>query len=778
MEKCFKTLITELQDSLNPWNSPNIVEYTGELQIIELGDLTLSEKEIEEVSLLYSQTLAGSLQNLVPEVFCSCLDLFVGFHSKFGHFKDIGYSISDFFRMNGYLTITYYNAGELVDNSILYMYYLNGLQTVIKSESFQKWCKLPGHESYLEEQIKDFFYDLMNFCINKRALCFFELTDLILSLRNAIPEKNEIFQPMLAIFSRLKNSFVLKHNGGIEKLNEILDKYSSEDEFILKLKKMYTVSDINSNTEVEELTPETAFKIAFEEVFGDLKISGEEQIILNRLKEFIRISPLHYQNIFAASATKIRKQKKKKFDRDFSSEEFLYKAGLKAFEDGVLTMQEKRILRGICNALELDNQIAKTVLLTAQKDAVELRVEKKASGVECEPNDSMIQLSGRAIKSLGTTFGRLMNTIENEERVKGFFASDTDYFRSSSFTVVKEIFKNFEKFKERYNPSDSFITGLELQYEGYENLVVTDFIWDRRVSPVPVIAMFSNGENIHVLRTQFKGNNVSCYFTENISQALVQDPILRLNCSSGFSIYNVCLAKIIQVNSINIFDNMEHFQNGLNYCNGNYDVVLIDYQSLLPFLVINGKGFLEPSALREKAFRYRTDGNFESAIEVLEKLCLHNPLFHGIHRDLGLCYELLGDSNGDDKENFDKAREYYENELKINPSSLSALNNLGLLYKKQGLLEKAVERFKKACSMSEAFIPGLCNYTEMFIKLAKQSGNPAIDDLYPVLHYLCSAYHVDPENQDIRKLIVPISKRFGTDFKNYFKLLPVDTRYQ
>ena len=149
MEKIFENLIIALQDSLNPWTASDVVEYTGGLQEFNLADLNLSEKEIEEVSLLYSQTLAGSLQNLVPEVFCSCLDLFVSFHSKYGHFKSIGYSISDFFRMNGYLTITYYNAGELVDNSILYMYYLNGLQAIIKSESFGSWCKLPGNECYI-----------------------------------------------------------------------------------------------------------------------------------------------------------------------------------------------------------------------------------------------------------------------------------------------------------------------------------------------------------------------------------------------------------------------------------------------------------------------------------------------------------------------------------------------------------------------------------------------------------------------------------------------------
>ncbi|MCK5687323.1 tetratricopeptide repeat protein, partial [bacterium] len=722
MEKKFENLIIALQDSLNPWTASDVVEYTGGLQEFNLADLNLSEKEIEEVSLLYSQTLAGSLQNLVPEVFCSCLDLFVSFHSKYGHFKSIGYSISDFFRMNGYLTITYYNAGELVDNSILYMYYLNGLQAIIKSESFGSWCKLPGHESYIEEQIKDFFYDLMNFCINKRAICFFELTDLILCLRSEIPEQNELFQPLLAIFSRLKNSFIISRHDGIEKLNGILDKYSSDDKFILKLKEMYSISSANKPDKLEELTPETAFKIAFEEVFGDLKISSEEQVILKRLKEFIRISPLHYQNIFAATATKIKQQKKKNFDRDFSREEFLYKAALKAFEDGVLTIQEKRILRGICNALELDNEVAKNVLLTAQKDAVDIRAEKKASGTSCESNDSIIQLTGRAIKSLGTAFGRLMNTIENEERSKGLFDPETEYFRSATFTIVKEIFKDFDKFKERYNPSDSFVTGLELQYEGYENLVVTDFIWDRRVSPVPVIAMFSNSENIHELRTQFKGNNVNCYFTENIPQALVQDPILRLNCSSGFSIYNVCLAKPLQVNSINIFDNMEKFLKGLNACNGNYDIVLVDYQSLSPFLVINGKGFLEPSAIREKAFRFRIDGNYDLAIEVLEKLHIDNPLYHGICRDLGLCYELLGDCNEDDTENYDKAQEFYEKELKINPTSLLALNNLGLLYIKQGDLDVAIEKFKKTCGMSEAFIPGLCNYTEMFIKRAKQSG--------------------------------------------------------
>lgn len=783
MEVLFDQLISGLQGALNPWNASAVIEYTEKLQAFDHGKISLSEKKLGEVSLLYSQNLAASIQHLKSEVFCSCLDLYTDFIGRHGHTVNDGACISDLFRLNGFLTVSYHYGSELIDHYDLYLYYMNGLQTVINSESFRIWLTREENVKYLQKQVRDFLYDLINFCINKREICFFELTEILLCLRERVSKKSDIFQPMLAVFSRLKNSYILTRNGAVEQLRDIFLKYASPgDEFILKLQSMYPEPSEALETGASELTPEIAFEIAFEEVFADMKISNQEQVILNRLKEFIRISPLHYKNIFTATATKIRQKKGGQGNKDFSSEEFLYKAALKAFEDGVLTMQEKRILRAICNALDLDSKVVKDVIMLAQQDAIRIRSDRKETGETREAPALLIPLSDSSIRSLGTAFGRLVDTLESEEIVKGYFDPETDYSRSSSYTIVKEIFRDFDRFKEKYNPSESFVTGLDFQYEGADHIVVTDFVYDPKISSAPAIVIFSNSDNIHNLRTQFKGNFINCYFTENIPQALVQDPILRLNCGSGFSMYNVCLARQIQLNSITVFDNLERFLSGLVQSNGHYDLVLVHYDSLSPFLVIHNKGFLESTSTREKAFRARIDGNYEGAISILERLVREQPLLQGICRDLGICYELLGKKHVNDPEKLiecrNRAREYYERELKKDNKAIATLNSLAKLLENQGDIESALEMLKNACTICEAYIPGLCNYAELFVKRAKQNGNPSIDELYPVLHYLCSAYHIDPENERLRSIIEPISKRFGTDFINYFKLMPVDTRYQ
>ena len=78
---------------------------------------------------------------------------------------------------------------------------------------------------------------------------------------------------------------------------------------------------------------------------------------------------------------------------------------------------------------------------------------------------------------------------------------------------------------------------------------------------------------------------------------------------------------------------------------------------------------------------------------------------------LGVAYYKKGDVQ--------KAKEYYDTSLEINPALVYTHNELGKLYMSAGNYERAVEEFKRATSGYEFYDEALFNLGICYLKLGK-----------------------------------------------------------
>ncbi len=93
-----------------------------------------------------------------------------------------------------------------------------------------------------------------------------------------------------------------------------------------------------------------------------------------------------------------------------------------------------------------------------------------------------------------------------------------------------------------------------------------------------------------------------------------------------------------------------------------------------------------------KGLEFYNSGEYNKAIECLNKAIELNPALDMAFCNLGATYNLLG--------NYEKAAEYLNEAVKLNSQNDFAWNNLGLLYKQQGKYNQAVEYYNTALELN------------------------------------------------------------------------------
>lgn len=89
---------------------------------------------------------------------------------------------------------------------------------------------------------------------------------------------------------------------------------------------------------------------------------------------------------------------------------------------------------------------------------------------------------------------------------------------------------------------------------------------------------------------------------------------------------------------------------------------------------------------------YGDQGNYEKAVEYLDKVISLNPEDFVAYNDLGSIYESLGA--------YEKAIEELKKSIEINDNYHLSHFNLGVVYKALGRYEEAIEEYKKAAELS------------------------------------------------------------------------------
>jgi superkiller protein 3 len=108
----------------------------------------------------------------------------------------------------------------------------------------------------------------------------------------------------------------------------------------------------------------------------------------------------------------------------------------------------------------------------------------------------------------------------------------------------------------------------------------------------------------------------------------------------------------------------------------------------------------------QQGYAYNNKGDYDKAIEYYNKAIELNPDYAVAYYNLGNVYNNKGDY-GKAIEYYNKAIEYYNKAIELNPDSVDAYNNLGIAYNIKSDDDKAIEYYNKAIELN----PGSIAYT-------------------------------------------------------------------
>ncbi|KXA97680.1 hypothetical protein AKJ38_00500 [candidate division MSBL1 archaeon SCGC-AAA259I14] len=148
----------------------------------------------------------------------------------------------------------------------------------------------------------------------------------------------------------------------------------------------------------------------------------------------------------------------------------------------------------------------------------------------------------------------------------------------------------------------------------------------------------------------------------------------------------------------------------------------------------------------DKASDMMSDGEFREAAKLFKKIVEAEPEDFGAWNDLGFCMKKLNEPDKalnsfeksieanpefghgwlqkgnilfTEKENFDGARECYEEALKHDPKLLQAWHNLGNVHMKMGEFEKAMRCFDEAIDLNNEYYMAWMSKWQALEKLGK-----------------------------------------------------------
>jgi len=134
--------------------------------------------------------------------------------------------------------------------------------------------------------------------------------------------------------------------------------------------------------------------------------------------------------------------------------------------------------------------------------------------------------------------------------------------------------------------------------------------------------------------------------------------------------------------------------------------------------------------------------NFQKAIEYYEEAVKIDPNFAFAWDNMGLCYRKLG--------NYDKAIESYNKSLEIDPIGMTALQNIAMAYMYKQEFYKAIDAYKRIEAIDKS-------NPEVYYGLGNVYAN-ALHEYEKGLDYICKAYNLyikikSPYRTDAEKVI-------------------------
>ncbi|MCJ7656248.1 MAG: tetratricopeptide repeat protein, partial [Candidatus Atribacteria bacterium] len=188
------------------------------------------------------------------------------------------------------------------------------------------------------------------------------------------------------------------------------------------------------------------------------------------------------------------------------------------------------------------------------------------------------------------------------------------------------------------------------------------------------------------------------------------------------------------------------YQGGKYYDNGNYKESLLKYKYANTLNPLNGR------VLFNLGVNYYILGFYEDAEQIFkESIKYHNDKV--IYGNLGLCYMKMGD--------YQRAEEAFKYAIYLDPQFSKASSDLGLLYFKKGNYNGAIEQWGKILEIDPDFSENYIILTNLGVVYQKKE----MPD--KALEYFVQALQLVPEGSPIEDEIEKeINKIYKSKLKN------------
>lgn len=696
------------------------------------------------------------------EVFTAILPVFSEFLCKHGKNPDLKDHPKLLLTLGEQFAVAFYD-GKLrssVNFDNFYEFHLQHVRDYLASPGFKGWRTLDGSDEFLKACLGRWLVHMGNFSRNRREKPFLNLLDLSLLLLRTVPEFLPAFQGLPLILPAAKKAFHFSFAGGEDGVQKILTRarQAANPELKSVIGEWLDIYTIGALPEVPraggefeespELTVPFVYRSLLEEVLGDGSISADEEWVIKNMRDFLEISPGHYERIFAQVQEARSLQKIKLLDRDFSPREFLRKILLKTIEDGVVTDEEKNIVGKTANALLLNQQ---TLTEVFQEAKAGMQAGEKASTP--------------AVSRELTRIHELIRYTAMEERIRPVLVSDRGMKLYQKAGKVLGTLR--QKAREQAGDKASDLLG---------EWPVAAFYFEPQTYLYPVLMLFVDSPNVQPARLEFKGGRIDVEFLENVKSRAGEDawvddrPLLR--------IYNDAMELEIPIKGCAVGESLQIFLAGLEETRGKYSLMMMHHGKMAPILALQKSGYIDSSGNLAQARRLLNDGKFTDAATLLDMINKGFPEMHEVLYHIGLCYERLAETSPDAAALLEKARASFAAELELNPQSDKSLRAQGRLCTRARQWDAAAGWFKKALEIAPASIPTLTLMAEVAWQQALAAGAPERQLPDDVARYLGEAYQIFPTHPRVVKLLDSVSKQFQVDPAALFRSMPVSTFYQ
>jgi tetratricopeptide (TPR) repeat protein len=620
----------------------------------------------------------------------------------------------------------------------IYVKHMQALLPAIKTEGFGQW--LMGEEAgvFFAEVLSRWVHHLGWFLRRRRKEAFVVLLEVMVKILGWRPEWKATCPELFSLPAFYRQAFFLESATGESPIETFAKRIQGDlsptgktvlADLITSCGKgaAKVIAEARKAAEPEELTVEVALRIALEEIMGDGAISSEEERVMQSLREYLGVPAEVFQTLFQRIAQEKQARQIEDLDRDFNPEEFLYRVIKKAAEDGVITDDEKAILRKIGHALTLDQ-----VMFNRAMERV--RAERRDKPAEGSP----------LLRNVAECFAQegLVGQVFKGEKA------------GISLARIGELFRTMKLKLEVRQPGRS------------EELIgrvtsVTDFFYEPHLYSQPVLAVFIDGSSVHPMRLQLLGRQLIAFFNQSVQDMAEKG----LTCCDGeaLTLLNRWTGSPVRLHQVFLDGGMLRFVDGIEQQHGKFTIALVHFPSLTPYCVVPMAGGMDHSGKLSLAWTLIGEGRNEEAIAALSSVRQEQPGLFNTFSFLGTAYRNMAQNRIDPEGNFTKAVACFERELELNPGAVEAMVGLGIICKQKNDWSGALSWLEKAGAASPGCIAALGTLASVKYQVDPRKGayrGELPDYLEPLLGIMYRTHFLHPE---FRKLVDGFSRECQVD---------------